>query len=550
LLGLLGVGPSFAADVEVSVSVEGLQTAEPAFEITILAEPVDRAGAGIPQEALEYPAGPGPWLLELPAIRSWRLRAQAPGYWGNEVEVDPAAASSEVELRLWRSGWISGSLTTRAEAELPSQIRLRLQGEAFVSRAGDAGIVEVRCGVAPEDWQCEVPAGEFDLSLVAGRFVPRHRSRVIVEPDKVSDLRTFELSLGGSITGRVELAEGEVPSRECRIRLERPGGRYRDRQSLAEALVDEGGSFEIEGVAAGKYVLTASQPDYLAASTDTIEVAAGKSVKVAKTLLLRRPATLELVFTPPVAPEGRAWLFEVKAIVSSDDRPPKPWKGETGPDGVWTQENLEPGPYEISVTSSVGADVKPMKVELPSGWSTVPIELPIVHVEGYVVAGGEPLVASVTLTRPESELSATFKSDEAGAFSGVLPREGRWQVQVDAPAEGLSMALDPVEVWAQGGTGVAVVEIRLPDTMLEGEVTDRLGSPQGQATVSIRRPGLTAESYSFETDANGRFRIRGLEPGALSVTATAGELSSQPIDVILYESRPGSALRIVVRSRR
>ena len=109
------------------------------------------------------------------------------------------------------------------------------------------------------------------------------------------------------------------------------------------------------------------------------------------------------------------------------------------------------------------------------------------------------------------------------------------------------MELEAVEVWDQTGSGVAVVEIRLPGTVLEVEVTDRLGGTMAEATVSVQHRGPSAEPRVFTTDEKGRLRIRGLEPGAISVMATAGDLRSQSIDIILYEDRAGPALQIVVR---
>jgi len=368
-----------------------------------------------------------------------------------------------------------------------------------------------------------------------------------IEPDALVDLGTLQLELGGAIEGRVELDDGSAPSRQCQVRLETLQGGRVDRHGETVTAVAEGGSFELEGISPGSYRLTASQPDLLADTSDAIQVLPGKLVRLPKPLVVRRPASLELVFSPPVAPEGRSWQFEVNAFDPGGKRPTGVVRGKSGPDGTWFKEDLVPGTYEISVTGDVGSALGALRVELPSGWSSLLIELPVVLVEGYLRAGDEPLAGKVTLSRPEEKLSASFTADEAGSFSGVLAAEGQWQVTVEAPDEGISMSLDGIEVWAQGGSGVAVVEVRLPGTVLQGEVTDLLGSPMAGATLQLKRPGLVQETHRFETDADGWFRIRGLQPGAVSVMATAGELQSQSLDVILYEDRPGPALRIVVR---
>jgi hypothetical protein len=370
---------------------------------------------------------------------------------------------------------------------------------------------------------------------------------VVVEPDEVRGLGTFELELGGAVRGRVELADGALPSPECEVWLANPRARRGDRASLHEAPVAEDGSFEFRAIPTGEYLLTASQPDYLAATSPPVTLLAGESIEISEPLVLHRPAALELVFTPPAAPGGRGWRFVVRRLDAEGGRATQVAGGESDSNGIWIQEDLTPGSYEISLTEKVGSGLPPQQVELPSGRTTLPIELPVLLIEGQVVAGAEPLAAKVTFSRPEEKLRASFETDAAGNFSGLLPREGLWQVQVDAPAERIRLSLEPIEVLAQGTSGVAVVEIRLPDTLIEGQVTDLLGDPRAGATVRIQRRGAVTGSHSVRTDAEGRFRFRGLEPGPMSVMASAGGLRSQWFEFVLYEGRPVPPLQLVVR---
>ena len=405
----------------------------------------------------------------------------------------------------------------------------------------------VTCPVLNAVWRCEVPAGRLNLILAAGHFVRHARWEVAVEPNEVRGLGTFELELGGTVRGRVELAEGGAPSSECQVRLTSRGGRGEEAAVPAVAPVAEDGSFEILGLPAREYRASAAQPDYLDAIGVPVTVVAGESVELAEPLVLHLPAALELVFIPPVAPGGSGWRFAIHRLDAEGNPVTRGLRGESDATGIWIKEDLVPGPYEIRLAAMAGLRPAPRRIELPSGRTTMPIELPVLLVEGQVLAGGEPVVAKVTLSRPEDGARAGFESDAEGLFSGLLPSEGLWQVRVDAASEGIRLTLDPIEVVAEGASGVAVVEIRLPDTAVEGEVTDLRGEPQVGATVRIQRRGAVQGSHSVRTDAAGRFRFRGLEPGPMSVVAQAGGLRSQYFEFVLYEGRSVTPLQLVVK---
>jgi hypothetical protein len=239
----------------------------------------------------------------------------------------------------------------------------------------------------------------------------------------------------------------------------------------------------------------------------------------------------------------------VARLDPESERPTKTISGEAGEDGIWVESGLEPGRYQITLTEKLGAKGFSEEIELPGGRTTVPIDLPILTVEGQVLLADEPLAARVHFSRPEDKLAASFQSDETGFFRGLLPQEGTWQVRVDAPDERIRRSLDSIEVWAQGSSGVAVVDIILPGTVLEGEVTDLFGNAVAQASVRIQRRGAQVRvgSGSYRTDEQGRFRIRGVEPGSVSVMASSGRLRSQWFHLVLYEGQAVRDLQLVVK---
>jgi hypothetical protein len=546
VLGVFGASIPLSAEVEVSVQLVAPRSADAPSEITLVAEPMDVSAGDLTEMTREFSVGPGEWTLDLPASRRWRLRPVAPGYWGREVEIDEVTPGEVIQLRLWRAGVVRGGLIVARGETVPPRVRLKLEGDAYSRQGGELPEAQVRCPVVEDRWRCEVPAGTLNLVLAAGLFVPQYVWEVVVEPDQVVDLGDFELELGGSITGRVELDDRSVPSEECQVRLVTFQEGAHDRSILVPARVDRDGNFLFEGIPARQYVLTASQPDYVPFTSSPVAVSPGAYVEVAEALVLRRPATLELVFSPPTGPGGQGWRFGVTKLDPEGGRSSRAYTGESGLDGIWKQEDMVPGSYEISLRDKARL-LFSQEIELPAGTSTVPVELPVLLVEGHVLAGEEPLAAKVTLSRQEDGQRASFQSDEYGIFEGVLPGEGLWEARVDAPAERIRATLDPIEVRAQGSSGVAVIEIRLPGTVLEGEVTDLYGNALDQATVRIQRRGPVAGTESVKTDAEGRFRIRGIAPGSISVMAQDGRRRSQWFHLVLEEGRPVPPLQLVVR---
>ena len=102
-------------------------------------------------------------------------------------------------------------------------------------------------------------------------------------------------------------------------------------------------------------------------------------------------------------------------------------------------------------------------------------------------------------------------------MSGLLPRAGDWNLTVEAPDEGISVGLSNFEV-IDDGTGRAFVELDIPATRLEGVVTDPQGNPVSGATIRVRSR-LTRRIERIETDAQGRFLVRGMAEEIVSVRA-------------------------------
>lgn len=340
----------------------------------------------------------------------------------------------------------------------------------------------------------------------------------------------------GAIAGRVEL-EGGGGGGGCMVRLAHE-------LFPVEAQVRHDGSFRLVSVPAGRWVVVAELPGWLPSTSRPISVLPGETTELTEPLVLRRAADLELLFSPPTGEAERGWSV-VLTEISSEEGAVTTRSGRGDANGVWSATGLAPGDYRLAVADEAGRELYSESVAVPAGRSSIQIELPIVHLSGWVGVGEEGLAAQLTFSQSRGSLRATFESGADGLFSGVLPGEGSWLVWIRG--EGVDVRLEEVEVWAYATGGFAEVEIVVPGTDLEGEVTDALGNAVEDAVVVVRAVGSPERSRRAVTDASGRFRLRALPPGTIWVTATAGPRRSPRLQMVIDETRRRSPLRLVVR---
>jgi hypothetical protein len=199
-----------------------------------------------------------------------------------------------------------------------------------------------------------------------------------------------------------------------------------------------------------------------------------------------------------------------------------------------------------------------------------PVASYVVPLVGRIKRGGEPLEdLMVWFGGMWGSERVSFRSGEEGRFSGLLPREGFWPVEV-TPAPGC----DPCEGgWDTGGwgdfddrdvndagmfeievdsDGIARVDIDLAAGGISGRVARRnvesgLLEPVAEARVWVWAAGevageqqdpLQPRGWRSRTDASGAFEVIGLPEWTYSIHAEAyvdeRELQSAPLHVELH----------------
>src|SRR5262249_14765596 len=111
------------------------------------------------------------------------------------------------------------------------------------------------------------------------------------------------------------------------------------------------------------------------------------------------------------------------------------------------------------------------------------VRIDLVTVRGSLALGKEPLAATLWFGGRHASPGGRVEDDGRGRVDGVLPRKGRWRVQIAAAKPALE-ALRAVVV-EPDRAGRAEVDIRLADTHLLGRVLDEQERPVPRARVEI-----------------------------------------------------------------
>jgi hypothetical protein len=114
----------------------------------------------------------------------------------------------------------------------------------------------------------------------------------------------------------------------------------------------------------------------------------------------------------------------------------------------------------------------------------------------------------------------TLTSDEAGRFAGLLPRIGRWRVDIESSRPTLRKRA-VVDV-PKPRDGVSTLEIALPNTALSGKVVTENGLPPSADTRVVAVPlSREEEETAIYSNPEGSFRFRGLTGGPVRISAVS-----------------------------
>lgn len=537
-----------------------------AFAAPVRFEPeiVDRTASGaeavlrlVPQNDSESPrsiplAATGAQVVDLPDGTTWQVFVDSPTLWSAPQWIAPRQGEPlRVKLLLLPAAAVTG-LFVPSGAGQPATVDVRIEPSPS-TRSPKPPATPLLCPVEQGRFRCTVPAGRLDLRLRAGSFIPSYLWDVEVRPGEIKDLGHFPLKTGASVVGWVRAEDGSALA-EAKVRLEpqtfgRPSepSKIQGLQTMTlETKTNARGFFQLEGPTPGTFVVSASRGDLAPSSRPGIEVRPGLEAQISDPLVLAQPLTVRLTLDPPAGPSGSPWRLALERKPEIEGLGGEIYRGEASPEGHWEQRGPVQGTYSLGVEDG---EMRWLFEDLAvaTEQTALHVEVPVVRVRGRLHLGDEPLAATLWFGGRSGPRRARFESDEDGEFEGLLPEEGTWPIDLISEEDGLRLKLAPVEVRKMPGKSHASVDVRVPDTRLQGVVVDEQGRPVEGADLLLNP--LVQPTSTAETDEEGRFEVRGLPAGTVIVHAREGNRESEWVQARLEESRETPSLRLVLGTR-
>ncbi|MFN7961628.1 MAG: carboxypeptidase-like regulatory domain-containing protein [Thermoanaerobaculia bacterium] len=559
-LGLLLLLSAPARAVEVSLSLAGATQPGEHLQARVEAEPVvaGSPSGGAATASREAVPVPGTVQLELDPRLGWRLRALAPGYWGEERVLPGGKAQGLQALRLFPSGAIEAKVEKLAQVDPPSEVSLEFSLPE-PQRAPAAG--ELRKGrspcqePAPGRLRCELPAGSWDLKISSPGRVPLYFWSQKLTRGQLLALGSLRLEPGASVAGRVVARDTGEGLAGCEVRAELPGARFAtDAQGHArlEKLAPAGrsnarGFFQLPGVATGSYELVASCPGRSPARLAPVPVEQGLETRLTEALAAGYPAALEVLLLPPLDPLGEPWKLSLEPLAGKQAGSGPARKGTASEAGEWRVAGLSPGRYWLQVLGQ-GKDAwwsKDLLVGSEDQLET--IQLDLVGVRGRLSRAGEPVSGQLWFSAREAMEQVHLVVGEDGRFGGLLPGAGTWHLDWTKSEEGSeSLALEPVEVEKRRDGKATELELEIPDTRLRGRVEDEQGKPVPGAELTLTQPSKDFLRSSARADERGSFEVVGLATGNQVVSARRASDDAESDSVLVVVPKDGAGPEVVL----
>lgn len=485
-----------------------------------------------------------PTSLDLADPHAWSLTVESPNCWAAPARVPPSPTPAAVELTLWPRATITGPMTAIDGGAVPLTLRVRVASPPD-RRPGFEAVVP--CPVSQGVWSCSVPATDIDLRIEAEGFVPVYHWNIRITPGETKKLSATRLTRGASLAGWADVPAGPIEGIEVELvptaaATELPASdQFSTRTSVMPA--NGRGFFQFSGIAPGSYRVTARKRGWSPARETDVRVDAGREHVLRQPLRLTPLASLAIVIQPPLGPDARPWKIALSrpaplsrsfAIVKQE---------RASDSGYWSGNDLEADRYRLTVTDTAGSVFATRDIEVAHPGSSEMVTIEKVAVVGRVLAGNDPLEARVTFI--DGRVRVQMESGEDGSFGGVLPRPGKWDIDV-RPDGGANLHYEPVEITVNDSGDPAEVEIALPGGRVRGVVVDERGNPLS-ATVRVRA-GASVKAYG-STGSDGTFEFVGLAPGPAGIEADADTEGSALVSHEIREEA-GEELRIVVPKRR
>lgn len=464
----------------------------------------------------------GTMTVALPPRTAWEVIPALHGAWAARqvFAISDAASPLTVSLPVWPVARLSGRFEKPGSSTLPSKLVIamhdppgRVSGIGF----GD----EIECPIGSDGrWSCELPAATVDLLLRVNGFIPLQMWGFSIAPGTTRELGILKLRQGASVSGWVHLAVGKLSDglgRAAIVPLVATGGGAvgsRVARPIVEAAVQKNGYFQIVGVPVGQYAVRVTYPGFAAETLIPVRVFGGSETSIRRPIVLRRPISLRISLRPSVDWQGSFWNVVVQhASPFSGGYDTRPIYTGPARDGSVVIGDQSGGRYTVDVYDSAGNAFRSEEFEVAVATDfTRTIHIDTITVRGTLRMGDEPVEATLWFGGRHGAEHVAMRSGADGQFRGILPRDGGWRVSIETNAkEPFQTSVD-----VRASNGEARISLTIPSNEVAGNVLDREGQLVAGASVTLITPH---GSMTTQSGSDGSFRLRGVEPGDVSLAA-------------------------------
>jgi large repetitive protein len=437
-------------------------------------------------------------LKDLPSGRS-TIVAQASGYQEAELtqtEIRVGEATEGVVFSLVRGLELTGRVVdTKTGARLPN---ITVSYRVTSREEPPPWAFDSNSQITDSDGTFKFDGLPKDkVTLIAGAPGYAETRRIVVTGEE--GFVEIKLPKASSVVGRVVGSDASTPLPGSKVRL----WSYSNRSGISVP-ADGNGAFSFEGLATGRYRLTAessfgqSPPQEIVLESESqtrVDLIIKEGGTIRGKIMGLVPSELTVVQVVAQGQEG----FRSMAL--------------TNPDGNYTIRGVPVGWVKVTAQSSSNRFIS-KSIELQQGVMDVALDIEFPRgsrLSGRVTSGGQPVAnRSVSALSSVADSAAAFaQTDASGMYAIEGLSEGNYLVTLSGGgAKSLRIS------------GDTVFDIEISSLSVSGRVLEsNTAKPLSGVTVQVWRGSLAVDATSPVTDSQGRFSIGGLEPGQYQLTA-------------------------------
>ncbi len=422
-----------------------------------------------------------------------------------------------------------------------------------------------------------IPEGSVDLRADAARWTGEEDSADIEAGKDVQV--ALALEPGAPFSGSVVSEETgrPLPGVEVVVQASRTPGDVapHHRAPYARERTDKDGGFTVGGVPEGETATVEASADAYATTTATVAVRDGKAAPDPVTVRLApggevrgvvrdpegRPVSGATVFVFPTSMTGLLSNPHMRKLTQTGEGDEVPFEVATDANGAYVAKRL---PLDVEYAAVAEADgfsrsktIRGLNLTRKTRVATADLaNLPSATlVVRLVDAEGRPVTEQALVQVGDGMMAdRKRKPDEGNAYSFRIPVAGELPVLVEAPSFRRSWS----KVVVADGKRVEHVVRLDPGAAIEGVVVDEAGKPVAGALVSGNIVGGDDPSPGgwtnvpilgdkwVDSDARGRFALRGLPAKDVAVSAVFGGAKGRQVSPSTTVNAPAKGVRLVV----